>query len=105
MRYWVRMVLASFVALILAGCTIPPCPAPTLSYEANGGTGLVSKPQAFPSRVAQVATTAALVREGYVFAAWNTNPDGTGQDLAGEVLLAADTVLYAQWQASSTFFP
>jgi uncharacterized repeat protein (TIGR02543 family) len=100
-----RLLLVSYTALMLAGCTLPQAPAPTLSYQANGGNGLVSKPRAFPGRVAFVASTVTLVREGYQFAGWNTSPVATGPDFVGEVFLAGDTVLYARWVADDRVSP
>lgn len=80
----------------------------TVNYNANGSIGIPAAgtmgEQAFQYGVAQNLTANAFSREGFTFAGWNTQPDGSGesyddgQSVAG--LNAEDggsVELYAQW--------
>lgn len=85
----------------------------TLSYDANGGdvcpgseTGIcrANVGREDVSYELPLFTAAApQPREGYVFAGWNTRPDGKGEPfLAGESLEPGnDTTLYAMWVAGN----
>jgi hypothetical protein len=75
---------------------------PTLSYDANGGSGTA------PASVIQAAGTTTTVsddsgisRSGYLFSGWNTAADGGGKSYAtgSTFTFDADTMLYAQWTA------
>jgi uncharacterized repeat protein (TIGR02543 family) len=75
-----------------------------VTYDANGGTGLV--PASSGSAYAEgsavgVEYGAGLSRAGYSFAGWNTAADGSGAAyMPGATLVAsADVTLYAQWSA------
>ena len=95
----VGLTLASaVVALLLASCGPATALPPTLSYDPNGGAGLVCAVQGFPNRIAPVEQDNLLVRDGYRFAGWNTRADGTGRDVEDQLLLSGDTVLYARWE-------
>lgn len=75
----------------------------TLSYDANGGSG------APPSQTQKLASGADSVimqisdivptKDGYTFAVWNTQSDGSGQTYAsgGEIEIFGNTTLYAVW--------
>ena len=69
-----------------------------ITFDANGGEGTMEP---------QLATVASpklnentFTREGYDFAGWNTEKDGSGVSYADEVsiTLSGDLTLYAQWE-------
>ena len=72
----------------------------TITFNANGGEGEMA------AQILEVGIDTALnantfKRENYKFTGWNTAPDGSGADYAGEgaiLKLTADMTLYAQWQ-------
>ena len=76
-------------------------PVGELAYDGNGADdGSMSTR---PGRQGESVTVAAcgFTREGFVFASWNTEPDGSGQTYApGDTIalsLGGD-ILYAQWE-------
>ena len=80
-----------------------PVPEYTVSYDANGaeqGSAPVdaASPYAQGSKVTVLANI-DLAKAGYTFAGWNTQADGKGTAYqAGDTFeIAANTVLYAQW--------
>ncbi|MBR3234611.1 MAG: InlB B-repeat-containing protein, partial [Atopobiaceae bacterium] len=78
-----------------------PTPEPvtyTISFNANGGTGTMSKLTVEEGD--KVTLTAnAFARSGYTFSGWNTAKDGKGTAYSdkAEVEPKADMMLYAQW--------
>ncbi len=40
----------------------------------------------------------SLTREGYVLVSWNTEPDGSGDDYAEDMVVTASIAFYAQWE-------
>ena len=52
-----------------------------------------------------LGNTGNLEREGFVFAGWNTNADGTGTDYApgSEIVMNSDKLLYAKWEPENPF--
>jgi len=48
--------------------------------------------------------TSTFTRSGYIFASWNTKPDGTGTRISNgaTVKVTSDVTLYAQWAKSAT---
>jgi uncharacterized repeat protein (TIGR02543 family) len=70
-----------------------------VNFDANGGTGTMS------SQVAAVTTalsTNTFTRDGFAFAGWNTEADGTGEvsySPGAGYSFASDASLYAQWTA------
>lgn len=78
----------------------------TLTYYGNdgGGTPAENIPLPHPVREGEGATLSEErpTREGYVFAAWNTDPSGSGTTYQpGDTIanVTADISLYAQWEA------
>ena len=69
----------------------------TLTYDANGGANA-------PAAVTVAAgtdvtiSTAAPTREGFTFKGWSFTPDGAAE-VAGTMNLAANTTIYAVWEA------
>lgn len=81
----------------------------TLSYDLNGGGGSLDSATGscyanvhseVSVRPAEFRAAKGTAREGYVFAGWNTQKDGAGEDFReGEaVSLTEDKTLYAQWE-------
>jgi len=82
----------------------------TVSFHDNGSVGIPAtgemSDQSFEYGVAQNLTANAFSREGFTFAGWNTQPDGSGASYSdGEAVTGltsedGGTVdLYAQWTA------
>ncbi len=76
----------------------------TLTYDDNSSTGGVIPSDPVTYREGQVITvldnTETLVRTGYTFGGWNTEPDGSGTTyLPGTSLLTTNysVILYALW--------
>ena len=74
-----------------------------VTYDANRGSGNMST-QLFKKGSAQALNANTFTREGYKFAGWNTQPDGTGTTYTDQqkVTLNGNTTLYAQWNAAYT---
>jgi len=75
----------------------------TVTYDSNGGTGSmvdVNSPYEIGSDVTILDNE--FVRSGYVFAGFNTSPDGMGISYSGGDVITpiASVVLYAQWSAA-----
>ncbi|MCX6413710.1 MAG: InlB B-repeat-containing protein [Actinobacteria bacterium] len=73
--------------------------APTVTFDANGGTGSMSAQSA---STATALTSNSFTRTGYAFAGWNTVAGGTGTAYANGASFpfSASATLYAQWTAS-----
>ena len=73
----------------------------TVRYDANGGEGVMAI-DIFAYDLNEYLAANAYTREGYVFAGWNTEKDGSGFTYADKALVRNLTdlngiVLYAQW--------
>ncbi len=80
-------------------------------YDANGGTGTMTKTTGFDPGDSVNLTDNAFAKEGYTFAGWNTKPDGSGVsascwsydysyrncDFDTASVPAGTITLYAQW--------
>ena len=76
----------------------------TVAFDSNGGVGVMALQEAEKGAAVQLAPN-VFTRDGFVFASWNTKPDGTGtsyQDGAQLVMPDEDVVLYAQWVDDGT---
>lgn len=79
-----------------------------VAFDANGGTGIMSN-QAFTVGVQQALATNEYAKDGYYFAGWNTQPDGSGATYSDREMIRADLTnvggatvnLYAQWEADA----
>lgn len=74
---------------------------PALIYSANGATGGTKPGDIAANTVITIdANTGNLVRAGYRFLGWNTEPDGSGTSYAAGAtpILPVGTVLYAEWE-------
>ncbi len=76
---------------------------PTVTFNANGGTGSMSNQQVTYNTATQL-TANAFTRSGFTFNSWNTVAGGGGTSYANQanVTLTANTTLYAQWTAVPT---
>ena len=70
-------------------------PPPTVTFDANGGTGTMA-PQTSSGSAALTLNT--FTRTGYTFAGWSTTPTGAVVYADGATYnFSADLTLYAQW--------
>ena len=83
--------------------TYPKIPY-TVVFDANGGSGSMEE-QVFYLGNDQLLSSNKFTREGYVFAGWNTEPDGGGYIYADRTAAldltdkaGGSVTLYAQWQ-------
>ncbi|MCF8529344.1 MAG: InlB B-repeat-containing protein [Aquiluna sp.] len=78
-------------------------PYKTVTFYPNGGAGSATTQSIVSGRVTQL-TVNAFTRNGYTFAGWNTNTDGTsGDDYSDEqsVSITEPLGLYAKWTANT----
>ena len=72
-----------------------------VTYDANGGTGTAPTDTEYDNgtTVTVVGNYGALTKDGYAFTGWNTAADGSGTtyNAGGELVITANTTLYAQW--------
>ncbi len=72
---------------------------PTISFDANGGTGPLLTQQILGNTSANLVSN-TYSKPGYTFAGWNTLPSGLGTPYANGALYSmgnGDITLYAQW--------
>ena len=74
----------------------------SVAYNANGGTGTVSCASAGSGNAVTAASGDQLQRDGYTFAGWNTEADGSGTTYAAGAAITTAATLYAQWTANSS---
>ena len=79
----------------------------TVKFNANGGSSAMDS-QTFAYDTEQALTANAFTRTGYIFAGWNTQPDGKGTSYADKknvknltVTKNGEVTLYAQWTANT----
>ena len=74
---------------------------PTVTYDANGGTGapVDSNSPYLPNATVTVLEPGEMAYSGFAFAGWNTEKNGTGTDyVPGDTFTVSEsTILYAQW--------
>lgn len=76
-------------------------PIPAITYDPNGVTsGDVPDDVALGDPITVAPNIGNLVRPGYVWVGWNTEPDGTGTRYEAGMTpdLPEGTVLYAEWE-------
>ena len=83
--------------------TIEAQPHFTITFDANGGTG-VMQAQIFDPGVSQGLRANTFVRTGYTFMGWRTTRTGTTVQYtdAQSIVATADRTLYAAWSAGYT---
>ena len=87
-----------------------PAPTYSVTYDGNGDTGGVvpvdpQSPYYALSDATVLANTGDLVDAGFVFNGWNTEANGQGASYSAgqQLVVTADTVLYAQWSSATQF--
>lgn len=73
----------------------------TVSYNANGGSGVPSSQTKLHNKTSTLSTTKSS-RTGYTFKNWNTKSDGSGTSYSsgGSYTANSAATLYAQWTAN-----
>ena len=82
-----------------------PLPTVTISFNANGGTGVTPTAISTTSDTSvTLPTQGSLVRTGYTFGGWNTQASGSGTTYqpGSAQKFSATTTLYAKWTALPT---
>jgi uncharacterized repeat protein (TIGR02543 family) len=71
----------------------------TINYNSNGGTGNISADAYIKHDSTYTLKTNTFTREGYLFAGWNTEADGSGIAYPPDGSFSAtdNVTLYAQW--------
>jgi len=79
-------------------------PLVTVTYDANGASGVPAAPTSYPTGVqVSILGQGSLTRPGYTFLGWNGAADGTGSLYApGYKFTSKTATLYAQWAPGST---
>jgi uncharacterized protein (TIGR02145 family)/uncharacterized repeat protein (TIGR02543 family) len=88
--------------LILAGCRKEEY---LVTFSPNGGEGTFLT-QTFSQKIAQPLMANSFTKSGYIFAGWNTVPNGSGIAYKEQenVKITGHIVLYAQWVLPSGSF-
>ena len=75
-------------------------PAVTVTFKSNGGTGPIASISTYAGATVSLPAPSVLARPGFVFAGWNTKPNGKGVAYGGNASLVVPStiVLYAQWR-------
>ncbi len=83
--------------------TIESLAAYTLTYNANGGSGVMAGVSGLAGDGVVVLPSAFTAPAGFVFSGWNTRADGSGTAYApgATVTLTGDMTLYAQYKADA----
>ena len=82
---------------------------PTVTFNANGGTGSASPTSAFfnPGAAVTTASQGTLAKTDLKLIGWNTNTSGTGISYRGAISVTlsptSDTTLYAHWAAQTEY--
>ena len=83
-------------------------PARKVKYDGNGNTGGKAPDSTFyltSATVTVASNSGSLVKTGYTFSGWNTQPDGNGTNYtvgSGTFTITADKTLYAKWTADAS---
>ena len=74
-----------------------------VEFDRNEGRGFMDR-QRVPIGEAEALNECTFTRDGYAFAGWNTEADGSGISYADKAMitLSDDTTLYAQWTKAVT---
>ena len=79
---------------------LSPATSHTVSYNANGGTGIIS--DVTGESITLSDGTGFSAPSGYTFAGWNTAANGSGTNYAAGTSVSTDLNLYAKWQQTVT---
>jgi uncharacterized repeat protein (TIGR02543 family) len=91
------------------GISVAPIPTYSVTYDGNGNTGGAVPVDGATylswDTVVVKTNSGSLLRSGYAFTGWNTQPGGAGISYAAtgasSFNLTGDTTLYAQWRIAS----
>lgn len=92
------------LSIVYTGGSVPTPTTYTVTYDANGGEGTMTDPDSPYAESATVTTlNNTFTRDGYTFASWNTETDGSGTDYdeGATFTIAENTTLYAIWEEAS----
>jgi uncharacterized repeat protein (TIGR02543 family) len=85
--------------------TATPPGSHTVAFRLNDGTETVHAVKTVTPPAAVVGAAdfpADPARNGYTFAGWNTQPNGSGTDFTASTTVNADITVYARWTAYNT---
>ncbi len=93
---WIRRNGTNFNSTAQSSTSLPPAPAFTVAFDANGGSGTMAAQTASGTTPLGANT---FTRTGYTFTGWNTNANGSGTSYADGAVFdfTTGTTLYAQW--------
>lgn len=77
----------------------------TITYSANGGTGILPSGQSgYSGDTFIVGSSSGLNKSGYVFTEWNSDVNGNGASytIGKSYTIIASIILYAQWTVAHT---
>lgn len=101
-----QLVLVTLFVVLSAFCVLFACDEPevanyTVTYDANGGTGIM-QPITMPANEEKVLDGNIFTRENYKFEGWATSSDGEVefQDKSA-IKVVGDMTLYAVWKRSA----
>jgi uncharacterized repeat protein (TIGR02543 family) len=93
-------------ATFYAQWTVSALTTATITFNANGGTGMMA-PETENLNGSVAVTTNTFTRTGYTFSSWNTNANGGGTSFTNGQLVqfTASATFYAQWTAVPVTVP
>lgn len=113
---WLALIVAGLFVLGACGggggggSSVSPTPTYSVTYNGNGNTAGSVPVDTISYEQGQVVTvldnTGVLERTGYLFAGWNTQPDGNGTTYTQAqtfTMGSANVTLYAKWTANPTY--
>ncbi len=77
-----------------------------ITYAGNGAAGSVADNTEYSAGERLIIKSGeGLSRDGYTFAGWNTQPDGSGTSFrqGEEITITGDMLLYAQWTKEASY--
>ena len=80
----------------------PEEPAKDVYVTFNNGTSEYAKVTVKAGESVALKMPAAPTREGYTFAGWNTEADGSGNKFVATTIVEADMTVWAQWTKDET---
>ena len=77
----------------------------TIKFDSNGAEGKVPNDIIIGSGKKTTLPAVELTKEGFIFAGWNTAPDGSGTNYEdkAEIIPTASITLYAKWAISAAY--
>ena len=72
----------------------------TLTYDSNGGEPCTPGTKVQGTLPHPWGTLCTPVRDNYIFLGWNTEQNGTGENITSSTIVSSSLTIYAQWQAT-----